>query len=101
MCVSFSPFLCNEFSHLTAQSFSQKLWFEKCIAPLNILQETQSQSPGSEESILDAVERKGKEVLSSPLYEESKSSPKGSLKLHCLILSFWFHIFTSMSDYFY
>ncbi|KAE8747375.1 hypothetical protein FOCC_FOCC006017 [Frankliniella occidentalis] len=27
-------------------------------------------SPGSEESLLDAVERKGKEVLYSPLYEE-------------------------------
>ncbi|KAJ1528493.1 hypothetical protein ONE63_006900 [Megalurothrips usitatus] len=38
----------------------------------DMMQETPSHemSPGSEESILDAVERKGKEVLSSPLYEE-------------------------------
>uniref|UniRef100_A0A494G9H7 Uncharacterized protein n=1 Tax=Solanum lycopersicum TaxID=4081 RepID=A0A494G9H7_SOLLC len=40
----------------------------------DMMQETPSHelSPGSEESLLDAVERKGKEVLYSPLYEESK-----------------------------
>ncbi|XP_052123112.1 fasciculation and elongation protein zeta-2 [Frankliniella occidentalis] len=38
----------------------------------DMMQETPSHelSPGSEESLLDAVERKGKEVLYSPLYEE-------------------------------